>query len=81
MFSARRFPSIIGPLAVISASVLRVGNFTPNRHAEFAALWAETPKLRDNFLLLTVEEASNERLFGPDPPVPKVRPRLGDFTS
>eukprot|EP00928_Gymnodinium_smaydae_P029306 TRINITY_DN22102_c0_g1_i1.p1 TRINITY_DN22102_c0_g1~~TRINITY_DN22102_c0_g1_i1.p1 ORF type:complete len:475 (-),score=38.88 TRINITY_DN22102_c0_g1_i1:235-1659(-) len=51
------------------------------RSDEFERLWAEHPVLRDNFLLLSIDDAAEEGLFGPDPPVPQVRPRLGDFVS
>lgn len=51
------------------------------RQAEFEALWAECQELRDHFLLLTIEDAADEGLFGPDAPVPRVRPRLGDFVA
>jgi len=37
--------------------------------------------LNDSFLLLTIEEASDNGLFGPTPPTLKVRPRLGDFVA
>mmetsp|Transcript_24581 Transcript_24581/g.54759 ORF Transcript_24581/g.54759 Transcript_24581/m.54759 type:complete len:499 (-) Transcript_24581:123-1619(-) len=51
------------------------------RQSEFQQRWAACPRLRDSFLLLTVEEAAEEGLFGPDPPQPEVRPRLGDFIA
>jgi len=49
------------------------------RSREFEEKWATNPRLRESFLLLTIEDAAAEGLFGPDPPVPSVRPRLGDF--
>ena len=44
-------------------------------------LWRANQKLNASFLLLTIEEASNNGLFGPDPPLRKVRPRMGDFVA
>lgn len=51
------------------------------RQAEFEALWAQQPRLSKEFLLLSVEDASAEGLFGPDAPLPAVRPRLGDIVA
>lgn len=51
------------------------------RFGEFERLWSESSVLRQKFLLLTIEDAIAEGLFGPDPPVPSVRPRLGDFIA
>uniref|UniRef100_A0A7S1ZUI3 Alkaline phosphatase n=1 Tax=Ditylum brightwellii TaxID=49249 RepID=A0A7S1ZUI3_9STRA len=45
------------------------------------ARWRANPKLTSNFLLLTIEEAARYGLFGPEPPIFKVRPRMGDFVS
>ena len=49
------------------------------RSQEFQRLWDADEMLRDNFILLPVDEAADLGLFGPDPPLPEVRPRLGDF--
>lgn len=49
------------------------------RQEDFKRRWARTRRLLDNFLLLTVEDAASEGLFGPEPLRPEVRPRLGDF--
>ena len=43
--------------------------------------WRANSFLNDSFLLLTIEEASANWLFGPAPPTLKVRPRLGDFVA
>jgi len=43
--------------------------------------WQANPELSENFLLLTVEEAIDNGLFGPDLMRWQVRPRLGDFIS
>jgi len=43
--------------------------------------WSRYPRLRDSFLLLTIEEAAAEGLFGPEPPRPDVRPRMGDYVA
>jgi len=51
------------------------------RKAEFQALWRNDRRLVNTFALLTVEEASELGLFGPTEPLPKVRPRLGDFIA
>jgi len=51
------------------------------RSTAFQKAWAKCPRLRQGFLLLTVEAASEEGLFGPEMPVPQVRPRLGDFIA
>eukprot|EP00816_Leptocylindrus_hargravesii_P011606 CAMPEP_0196809958 /NCGR_PEP_ID=MMETSP1362-20130617/9823_1 /TAXON_ID=163516 /ORGANISM="Leptocylindrus danicus, Strain CCMP1856" /LENGTH=684 /DNA_ID=CAMNT_0042184809 /DNA_START=58 /DNA_END=2112 /DNA_ORIENTATION=+ len=49
---------------------------------EFRRRWdASTALLRDNFLLLSIDEAIDEHLFGPSPPKLQVRPRLGDFVA
>lgn len=34
-----------------------------------------------SFILLPIDTAVEEGLFGPDPPVPSARPRLGDFVG
>jgi hypothetical protein len=49
------------------------------RQGELEDRWAACPRLCDHFLLLTVEAAVEEGLFGPDPPRQEVRPRLGDY--
>lgn len=49
------------------------------RRGEFEALWAAHARLRESFLLLDVEDAAAEGLFGPEPPRREVRPRLGDY--
>lgn len=49
------------------------------RRGEFEALWAVNARLRESFLLLDVDDAAAEGLFGPEPPRPDVRPRLGDY--
>ncbi|CAJ1457359.1 unnamed protein product [Effrenium voratum] len=51
------------------------------RHEEFQAAWEAEPMLREHFILLPVDVAVQEGLFGPDAPVPAARPRLGDFLS
>lgn len=51
------------------------------RHAEFERAWRRDTRLVTSFVLLTVEEASDLGLFGPDPPKRHVRPRLGDFLA
>lgn len=51
------------------------------RKAELERLWASNAELQQHFLLLTPDAAAEEGLFGPDPPLPKVRPRLGDFLA
>ena len=51
------------------------------RGAEFQTLWQSDERLTRSFLLLTIEQAGELGLFGPDPPLPKVRPRLGDFLA
>jgi len=51
------------------------------RHRDFEDRWAKCRRLRDNFLLLTVEDAAAEGLFGPDAPLPEIRPRLGDYLA
>jgi len=51
------------------------------RQTEFEERWGTYSRLRDNFLLLTVEAAASEGLFGPQAPLPEVRPRLGDFVA
>ena len=43
--------------------------------------WQANPELCENFLLLTVEEAIDNGLFGPELMRWQVRPRLGDFIS
>jgi hypothetical protein len=51
------------------------------RRQDFEARWSEQLRLRESFLLLTVEDASAEGLFGPEPPRAVVRPRLGDLVA
>ena len=51
------------------------------RQAEFERCWHLEPRLHASFLLLSIEAASEELLFGPEPPLPQVRPRLGDFVA
>eukprot|EP00971_Amphidinium_carterae_P204899 4066462-Amphidinium_carterae.1 len=46
----------------------------PGQSQAFLRVWAKTPQLTENFLLLTVEEASARGLFGPDEISAKVRP-------
>jgi hypothetical protein len=43
--------------------------------------WRSNPPLNNSFLLLTIEEAAAHSLFGPEAPLLKVRPRLGDFVA
>jgi len=43
--------------------------------------WQANTELSENFLLLTVEDAIDNGLFGPDLMRWQVRPRLGDFIS
>lgn len=49
------------------------------RRHDFEERWARHPRLCESFLLLTVEDAIAEGLFGPECMRPEVRPRLGDF--
>jgi len=51
------------------------------RQREFQERWARHPRLCSDFLLLTVEDAVAEGIFGPDPIKSVVRPRLGDFLA
>merc|ERR1712232_874823 len=51
------------------------------RFRDFETRWRLHPRLTENFLLVTVEVAAAEGLFGPDPLRPEVRPRLGDFLA
>jgi len=51
------------------------------RQADFVARWHAEPQLHESFVLLSVEDAVAERLFGPTPPLPEVRPRLGDYIA
>lgn len=51
------------------------------RRVDFEERWARHSRLTENFLLLAVEDAAAEGLFGPDVPVPEVRPRLGDLMA
>jgi len=52
------------------------------RQQDFLKLWSRQSKLRENFLLLSIEEAAAEGLFGVGGQLPsEVRPRLGDFVS
>jgi hypothetical protein len=43
--------------------------------------WKANSELSENFLLLTVDEAIDNHLFGPKSMRLKVRPRLGDFIA
>jgi hypothetical protein len=43
--------------------------------------WRASRELQDSFVLLSIEEAIDNNLFGPVPPSLKVRPRLGDFVA
>lgn len=43
--------------------------------------WRSNQKLNHEFLLLTIEEASAHGLFGPEAPLLRTRPRLGDFVA
>ena len=43
--------------------------------------WRAEDVLRENFLLLTIEEAIDAGLYGPEPMRVRVRPRLGDFVA
>lgn len=43
--------------------------------------WRACRELQDAFVLLSIEEAIDNDLFGPVPPILKVRPRLGDFVA
>lgn len=43
--------------------------------------WRATSELSDNFLLLSIEEAIQNGLFGPRCMRLEVRPRLGDFVA
>jgi len=74
-------------------SYANVGGTGQGRHAylhvksglteDFVESWRNDPenaRLRDNFLLLRVEDAAQKGLFGPEKRVDKrVRPRLGDL--
>ena len=51
------------------------------RLSEFQKLWDAHEVLRENFILLPVDDAAGLGLFGPDAPLPEVRPRLGDFLA
>ena len=48
---------------------------------QFRRRWQTHSALSDHFLLLTVEEAIDNHLFGPDCMRCEVRPRLGDFIA
>eukprot|EP00563_Minutocellus_polymorphus_P014291 CAMPEP_0181057894 /NCGR_PEP_ID=MMETSP1070-20121207/20505_1 /TAXON_ID=265543 /ORGANISM="Minutocellus polymorphus, Strain NH13" /LENGTH=543 /DNA_ID=CAMNT_0023137361 /DNA_START=5 /DNA_END=1636 /DNA_ORIENTATION=+ len=44
--------------------------------------WRDAPNgLADTFILLTIEEAADLRLFGPNAVKMEVRPRMGDFVA
>ena len=43
--------------------------------------WRAEDALREDFLLLTIEEAIENGLYGPEPMRVRVRPRLGDFVA
>ena len=49
------------------------------RAQELEAAWAADGTLRAHFLLLRIDDAVAAGLFGPEPPLPAVRPRLGDY--
>eukprot|EP00929_Paragymnodinium_shiwhaense_P050914 TRINITY_DN25632_c0_g1_i1.p1 TRINITY_DN25632_c0_g1~~TRINITY_DN25632_c0_g1_i1.p1 ORF type:complete len:501 (+),score=70.66 TRINITY_DN25632_c0_g1_i1:301-1803(+) len=51
------------------------------RLKELEAKWFRHPELCDNFLLLAVDDAAAEGLFGPEEMLPEVRPRLGDYVA
>jgi len=51
------------------------------RHDEFEAAWRRDARKAENFVLLTIEQASAIGLFGPCAPKRHVRPRLGDFLA
>lgn len=51
------------------------------RHTDFQGRWHAHPRLRRSFALLSVEDAVHEKLFGPEPLLPLVRARLGDFVA
>ena len=51
------------------------------REDEFEAAWRRDPRLCASFILLRVADAIGLGLFGPDDPLPRVRPRLGDYIS
>lgn len=51
------------------------------RRADLEERWARHAVLRDAFLLLDVDDAVSEGLFGPEPMKLEVRPRLGDFVA
>jgi len=51
------------------------------RRQELEARWARCSRLREGFLLLTLEDAIDECLFGPDAVLSQVRPRLGDYIA
>eukprot|EP00438_Fugacium_kawagutii_P005353 Skav210327 [mRNA] locus=scaffold475:359752:360879:- [translate_table: standard] len=50
------------------------------RLEEFQRAWDLEPSL-SSFILLPSDVAAQEGLFGPEAPVPAVRPRLGDFVG
>eukprot|EP00913_Durusdinium_trenchii_P024713 g23197.t1 len=50
------------------------------RQEEFQQAWELDTSL-SSFILLPIDTAVEEGLFGPDPPVPSARPRLGDFVG
>ena len=43
--------------------------------------WRLAKNLSEKFILLTIEEAAGNGLFGPYLPALRVRPRLGDFVA
>jgi len=51
------------------------------RAQELEAAWAADGTLRAHFLLLRIDDAVAAGLFGPEPPLPAVRPRLGDYVA
>lgn len=51
------------------------------RQQDFVELWSQQPELIEHFLLLTIEDAAAEGLFGVGKLSAAVRPRLGDFIA
>mmetsp|Transcript_36809 Transcript_36809/g.77707 ORF Transcript_36809/g.77707 Transcript_36809/m.77707 type:complete len:676 (+) Transcript_36809:116-2143(+) len=49
--------------------------------SQFRQRWQTHPELTEHFLLLTIEEAIHNGLFGPNGVRIEVRPRLGDFVA
>ena len=79
-------PTLVECLEYANVGVHGVGRHAyfhcrAGRQADFARRWRLEPRLCASFLLLTIEEASEEKLFGPEPPLPQVRPRMGDYVA